>query len=130
MCLAAAEAAIDVLIDEGMIENAAAMGKVMRRHMDAMQQKHRCVRECRNAGLFGIIELRKNSKNDYLVPYGGSHPVMAKVGKHFRENGLFTVLQWGGIMCNPPLCINEQQIAEAFAIIDQGLAMVDEVFEG
>lgn len=130
MCLAAAEAAIDVLIDEGMIENAAAMGKVMRRHMDAMQQKHRCVRECRNAGLFGIIELRKNSRNDYLVPYGGSHPVMAKVGKHFRENGLFTVLQWGGVMCNPPLCINEQQIAEAFAIIDQGLAMVDEVFEG
>jgi hypothetical protein len=33
-------------------------------------------------------------------------------------------------MCNPPLCINEQQIAEAFTIIDQGLAMVDEVFEG
>lgn len=130
MCLAAAEAAIEVLIDEHMIENAARMGEVMRGHMAAMMKKHRCVREHRNIGLFGLIELRKNAKNELLVPYNGSHPVMPKLGKFFRESGLFTVIQGSGVMCNPPLCINESQMAEAFEIIDRGLALVDEVFEG
>ena len=55
---------------------------------------------------------------------------MAKLGKFLRENGLFTVLQWSMVMCNPPLTIDEQQMAESFDIIDRGLALVDEVFEG
>ena len=55
---------------------------------------------------------------------------MSKLGKFLRENGLFTVLQWSMVMCNPPLTIDEQQMAESFDIIDRGLALVDEVFEG
>jgi adenosylmethionine-8-amino-7-oxononanoate aminotransferase len=54
---------------------------------------------------------------------------MGKLGKFFKDNGLFTVLQWGGIMCNPPLTINEEQMAEAFEIIDRGLSIIDEVYE-
>lgn len=130
MCLAAALAAIEVLIGEGMIENAAKMGEVMRGHMARLAAKHRCVREHRNIGLFGLIELRKNTRNDLLVPYNGGHPVMPKLGKFLRDNGLFTVLQGSGVMCNPPLCINAPQMAEAFDIIDRGLAIVDDVFEG
>jgi taurine--2-oxoglutarate transaminase len=130
MCLAAAEAAIDVLIGEGLVENSARMGEVMRGHMARLQQKHPSVREHRNVGLFGLIELRKNAKNERLVPYAGSHPVMGKLGKYFRDNGLFTMLQWGTVMCNPPLCITEAQLGEAFEIIDRGLALVDEVYEG
>ena len=130
MCCAAALAAIDVLEEEKLTENSAKMGEVMRGHMERMAQKHRSVREHRNIGLFGLIELRKNAKGDRLVPFGGSSPVMGKIGKYFRDNGLFTVLQLGGIMCNPPLCITEAQIAEAFEIIDRALEISDEAFEG
>lgn len=130
MCLAAALAAVDVMIEEGMVENAAAMGEVMRGHMQQLASKHRCVREHRSIGLFGVIELRKNSKNELLVPYNGSHPVMPKLGKFFRDNGLFTLIQGSGVMCNPPLCITKAQLGEAFEIIDRGLSIVDEVFEG
>ncbi len=129
MCLAAALAAVDVLVNEGMVENAAKMGGVMRGHMAALARKHPCVREHRNIGLFGLIELRKNSRNELLVPFNGSHPVMAKLGRFFRDDGLFTVIQGSGIMCNPPLCITEPQMAEAFAIIDRGLSIVDDVFD-
>ena len=129
MCLAAALAVIDVLRDEKLVENSARMGEVMTGHMKRLAAKHPSVREHRNIGLFGLIELRKNSKNERLVPYAGSHPVMGKLGKFFKENGLFTVLQWGGVMCNPPLTINEEQMAEAFEIIDRGLSLVDEVYE-
>lgn len=131
MCCAAALAAIDVLEEEKLTENSAKMGEVMRGHMERMAKKHRSVREHRNIGLFGLIELQKNAAGDRLVPFGGAaSPVMGKIGKFFRENGMFAVLQLGGIMCNPPLCITEEQIAEAFEIIDRALEISDEAFEG
>ena len=130
MCLAAAMAVIDVLESEKLVERSAAMGLIMREHMVRLAAKHKCVREHRNIGLFGIIELQKNTKGERLVPYAGAHPVMAKLGKFFKEEGLFTVLQWGGVMCNPPLTISETQMADAFEIIDRGLSIVDEVVEG
>ena len=129
MCLAAAMAVIDVLESENLVERSAAMGLVMRGHMEQMRAKHRCVREHRNLGLFGIIELQKNTRGERLVPYGGAHPGMAKLGKFFKEEGPFPVLQWGGVMCNPPLTISEAEMSEAFAIIDRGLSIVDEVVD-
>jgi taurine--2-oxoglutarate transaminase len=129
MCLAAADAVIDVIENEKLVERSARMGEVMRGHMTRLKAKHPSVREHRNIGLFGIIELAKNTRGERLVPYAGSHPVMAKLGKFFRDNGLFTLLQWGGVMCNPPLTISEAELAEGFEIIDRGLAITDEVFE-
>lgn len=128
MCLATALAVIEVLEEEHLVERAARMGEVMRGHMELMAKRHRCVREHRNLGLFGLIELRKNAKNERLVPYNGSHPAMAALGRFFKENGLFTMLQWSTVMCNPPLTITEAEMAEAFEIVDRGLALVDEVF--
>lgn len=128
MCLAAAAAAIEVLIDEGMVENSARMGERMQEQMARLASRHVCVRGHRNIGLFGLVELQKNSSGELLVPYNGSHPAMAQLGRFFRENGLFTLLQGSTVMCNPPLCINEAQLADAFAIIDRGLELVDQAF--
>jgi adenosylmethionine-8-amino-7-oxononanoate aminotransferase len=33
-------------------------------------------------------------------------------------------------MCNPPLCITEEQMEEAFEIIDRALEVTDQAFEG
>lgn len=128
--LATAEAAIDVLIGEGMVENAAAMGKVMRSEMDRLQAKHPSVKEGRQIGLFGMIDVQKDAKGTPIAPYNGTHPAMGKLGAFFREQGLFTFIRWGSFMCNPPLCITEDQLLEAFAIVDKGLDITDEVFEG
>ena len=130
MCLSAAMAVVDVLENEKLVENSARMGEVMTGHMARLAKKHRSVKEHRNIGLFGLIELQKNAKGERLVPYAGSHPAMGKLNRFFRDNGLFTMLQWGTVMCNPPLTINEAQMAEAFEIIDRGLAIPDEAFEG
>ena len=46
------------------------------------------------------------------------------------DKGLFTFVRWGSFMCNPPLCITEEQLREGFAIIDAGLNITDEAFEG
>ncbi|MBT3223235.1 MAG: aminotransferase class III-fold pyridoxal phosphate-dependent enzyme [Proteobacteria bacterium] len=128
--LSSAEVVLDVLIGEGMVENAARMQSVMRSEMDRMQEAHPSVREGRCLGLFGMIDIQKNSRGDRIAPYNGSHPAMTKLGGFFRENGLFTFIRWGSFMCNPPLCITEEQLLEGFEIIDRGLAITDDAFEG
>ncbi len=128
--LAAAEAAIGVLLDEGMVENAARMEAVVRAEMDRMASRHRSVRTGRVLGLFGIMEIRKNAAGDPIAPYNGSHPAMAELDRFFKQNGLFTFVRWNNFMVNPPLCITEAQIREGFEIIDRGLEITDAAFEG
>ncbi len=129
-CLEVADAVLDVMLEEKLVENSARMGKVMRSEMDRLKDKHPSMREGRNLGLFGIIEVQKNAKGDLLAPYNGTHPAMTKLAGFFREQGLFTFVRWSGFMCNPPLTITEAQLKEGFEIIDRGLSITDEAFEG
>ena len=64
-----------------------------------------------------------------MAPYNGTHPSMVELGKFFRKEGLFTFVRWGSFMCNPPLCITEEQLLEGFAIIDRGLEITDRAVE-
>ena len=117
-------------VDEGLVANSARMGAVMRAHMDALAAAHPSVKECRQIGLFGCIELQRDRGGTPLVPYAGSHPVVPKLAAFLRDNGLFTLISGSLLMCNPPLCITEAQVADAFAVIDRALALVDAVVEG
>ncbi len=128
--LAAAEAAIDVLLDEGLVENAARLEPVMRAEMDRLVEKHPSAKAGRCIGLFGMMDVQKNGQGDLIAPYNGTHPAMKRLGRFFLDNGLFTFVRWSHFMCNPPLCITEEQLHEGFAIIDRALDITDEVFEG
>ena len=78
-----------------------------------------------------MIDVQKNARRRPIAPYNGSHPAMTALGNaFFRDKGLFTFVRWGSFMCNPPLCITEEQLREGFAIIDRGLDITDEAFEG
>jgi taurine--2-oxoglutarate transaminase len=98
--------------------------------MEALQRKHPSVLTHRNIGLFGIVELRKNSRNEPLAPYNGSHPAVAAFSKALTQAGLYTVCRWNTFMTNPPLTITEEQLREGFAILDRCLSIVDEAYEG
>jgi taurine--2-oxoglutarate transaminase len=50
---------------------------------------------------------------------------MAALGKFFRQEGLYTFVRWNTFFTNPPLCITEAELREAFAIIDRGLEITD-----
>ncbi len=125
--LAAAEANIDVLLAEGLVENAAAMGVVMRAEMDRLTAAHPCVREGRCIGLFGRIDLQRDTRGTPLSPYNTTHPVLKDFVAQLWAEGLFTYARWDGFYCNPPLCITEAQLREGFSIIDRALAIVDAV---
>ena len=57
--LATAEAVIEVMEEEKLVENAAKMGALMRVHMQRMKEKHPSVKAFRQIGLFGMIDVQK-----------------------------------------------------------------------
>ena len=102
----------------------------MRDEMDRLTRKHPSVKEGRCIGLFGMIDIQKNASGELIAPYNGTSEPMKKLANFFREEGLFTFLRWASFMCNPPLCITEKQLLEGFEIIDRGLDLTDQAFEG
>lgn len=129
-CLEVALACLDVLEEERLVENAARMEHVMRREMERLKAKHPSVASFRCIGLFGMIDLQRDRKGTPMAPYNGSHPAMGELGRFFKDNGLFTFVRWGSFMCNPPLCITEDELMQAFAIVDRGLDLTDRHVEG
>jgi taurine--2-oxoglutarate transaminase len=125
--LETADAVIDVLLEENLVENAAKLEPVMNAEMEKLKAKHPSVRTHRNIGLFGVIELQKDKHGTPMAPYGGSHPSIPKFSKALQENGLWTVINWWNVMNNPPLCITEGELKEGFAIVDKALSVTDEV---
>ncbi len=126
MGCATALATIRVYEEDHLIENARKMGAIMKSLGAELQKKHRSVGAIRSIGLFGIVELVRSQKTRQpMAPFNGTSDEMTALGKFFRENGLYTFVRWNTFFTNPPLCINEQQLREAFAIIDRGLEITD-----
>ena len=126
MGCAAALANIGVYEEDGLIANAKTMGTLMRDLAAKLQAKHPSVGAVRSIGLFGIVELIRNRQTRQpMAPFNGASEEMAALGRFFREQGLYTFVRWHTFFTNPPLCIDEQQMREAFAIIDRGLEITD-----
>jgi len=126
MGCAAALATIEVYEEDGLIERADRMGRVMADHHRELERKHPSVGAGRNIGLFGILELVRDQKTyEPYTPYNGTSDEMKQVAKHLRENGLYTLVRWNTIHNNPPLTITEEQLGDAFAIIDRALDYTD-----
>ena len=66
--LATAEAVIEVMESEGLVEKSAQMGEVMRGHMQRMKDKHPSVRGFRQIGLFGMMDLQRDQNGTRMAP--------------------------------------------------------------
>jgi len=126
MGCATALATIRVYEEDRLIDNARKMGVILKNLGAELQKKHRSVGAVRSIGLFGIVELVRSQKTrEPLALFNGTSDEMGALGKFFRENGLYTFVRWNSFFTNPPLCINEEQMREAFSIIDRGLEITD-----
>jgi taurine--2-oxoglutarate transaminase len=125
---AAAIANIEVYRKENLIANSHEMGKVLRRGLLDMAEKHACVGDVRGTGLHQVIELVKNKET--REPMSGfnqppSQP-MKEVAASLREQGMSTFVKWNWIFCTPPLVITQEQIDDGLAILDNALEIADE----
>jgi taurine---2-oxoglutarate transaminase len=125
---AAAIAAVNVLRDDDLVGNAARLGPVMASLLAELKERHPSVGAVRNIGLFGIVELiRDRTTREPMAGFNSSSPEMAALDARLKADGLYTMQHWDGFFTNPPLCITEEQLREAFAIIDGALEVTDAV---
>jgi taurine--2-oxoglutarate transaminase len=124
---ATALAVIDVYEQDGLIERSARLGAVMRGHHERLMERHPSIGAHRNIGLFGILELVRDRETfEPLAPFNGTSPEMKAVGRFLREHGLFAMTRWNTIGAIPPLIISEDELAQAYDIIDAALDLADE----
>lgn len=132
LACAAAIAAIEVYQQENLIQNAHAMGKVLRAGLVNLAEKHPCVGDVRGMGLLQMIELVKNRQTREPMS-GFNRPLsepMAKVAGKLRELGMNTFVRWDYVFCAPPLIVTQEQVQAGLAIIDQALDIADHYYAG
>jgi taurine--2-oxoglutarate transaminase len=126
LACACALATIAVYEEDRLIERAAERGVLMKSLLDELAARHASIGAVRSLGLFGIVELVRNRRTmEPMAPYNGTSPEMQSLGRYFRAEGLYTFVRWNTFFTNPPLCITEAELREAFAIIDKGLYELD-----
>ena len=127
---AAAIAAVNILIDDKLVERAASMGAYLAQREDELMAKHPSVGDVRHIGLFTIFELVKNrTTKEPMAPYnagGKDMEIMNLIKKFFNDNGLFTFVRWNSFFVNPPLCITKEELDEGLEIVDRALEIADE----
>ena len=125
LACATALATLQVYEDDRLIENARRMGVVMKQLLGELQAKHAIVGAVRSIGLFGLVELVKDRTSmEPLAPFNGTSEPMKRLGRFFRDEGLYTFVRWHTFFTNPPLTITEEELRHGFGIIDRGLSML------
>jgi taurine--2-oxoglutarate transaminase len=126
LACAAALATIEVYEEDGLIENAAKVGKHLGEALEGIKFRHVSVGDVRYIGLFSTIELVANRETKEIMPAAK----MAELGKTLRENGLFTFIMANSmgsmVFVVPPLCITEAQLDEGLAIVEKALELADQ----
>ena len=61
--------------------------------------------------------------------YSGTVPDMARLNAVLRERGVYTYIWRNLLHTNPPLCVTEAQLREVFAVVNDALALMDEMVE-
>lgn len=107
--MAVAKAAVTAVIEEGMIENAEAMGNLMMKNLKEMNSP--VITDVRGRGLLMAIEFDKNLKHDGTV-----------FSQILFKNGLLARASYQHMMrFSPALIVTESEINESCEIIHKSL---------
>ncbi|CAN5120801.1 aspartate aminotransferase family protein [soil metagenome] len=121
LAMAAIIGSIDAMVEERIVENAAAIG---REHigpgLSALAQKHDVIGEVRGRGVFWAIELVSDPVSREPVPAAE----MAKVKAELMARGLLPITQDNRIHVVPPCVVTPEEVARAMVIYDQAISAV------
>ena len=132
LATAAAVATLDVMADEKIVENAAAMGEnVIKPLLQELMAKHKVIGEVRGKGVFWALDLvTDRATRAPLAPYGASSPAMNELVAACKKLGLFPFNNYSRMHICPPCNITEAELREGFAILDQAFASIAHHYTG
>lgn len=131
LACAAAVATINVMAEEGIVENAARLGAdVVGPGLRELAERHPCVGEVRGVGMFWAVELVKNRETrEPLVPYnaaGEANAPMAAFGSAAKAGGIWPFINMNRTHVVPPCNATEAELKEGLAVLDAALTVADE----
>ena len=118
----AALTTIEIIKEEGLVENAAELGKYMLEQLNLLKAKHSTIGDVRGRGLLVGVELVLNQEEK--TP---ANDLAEDVLYRCLSKGLSFKLTMGNVMTlTPPLIIKKTQIDLSLEIIDQSLSEVEQ----
>ncbi len=119
---AAASATIDVLREEGLVENSAAMGAILRAGLDALKTRYAAIGDVRGRGLMLGMELVRDEKAGDRTP---APDTTLAVLEETKKRGL--LIGRGGLYGNvlrvaPPLVVSKRDADDALRILEESFA--------
>ena len=132
LAAAAAVATIDVMTEEKIVENAAAIGEnVIKPLLAELMAKHKVIGEVRGKGVFWALDLVTDRQTRApLAPYGSSSPAMNELVAACKKLGLFPFTNYNRMHICPPCNVSEAEIREGFAILDKAFASIAHYYVG
>ncbi len=119
---AAANATIDQIEQDRLVDNAGAMGKILREGLEGLKAKYTVIGDVRGRGLMQGVELVKDEKQRDRTP--GVEQTL-RLFEETKKRGL--LLGRGGLHGNvlrvaPPLVVGKADVEEALRILDESFA--------
>ena len=132
LATASISATIDIMKEEGTVENAKMIGeKVLGPGLRELQERHQVIGEVRGLGTFWAVDLVKNrATKEMIAPYGGTSPAMADLVAACKKNGLLPFVNYNRIHVVPPCNVSETEAKEGLAILDEAFAAIGKYYEG
>ena len=119
----AALTTIEIIEHEGLVENAAVLGKYMLEQLKILKSEHSTIGDVRGRGFLIGVELVLNQEEK--IP---ANDLAEDVLYRCLSKGLSFKLTMGNVVTlTPPLIINKTQIDLALGIIDKSLCEAEEV---
>jgi alanine-glyoxylate transaminase / (R)-3-amino-2-methylpropionate-pyruvate transaminase len=121
---AAANATIDTIVEEGLVDNAAAMGKILRDGLEGLKAKYAVIGDVRGRGLMQGIEVVRDEKAGDCAP---APDTMLRVFEETKRRGL--LVGRGGLYGNvlrvaPALVVGKREVEDALAILDDSFGAI------
>jgi len=124
LACAAGVAAIDAYRDEGLIERSRHLGAELERSLRGLAERHRAIGDVRGGhGLFAVLELvADRDTREPLAAWPQTPPALAELLRAALDEGVSFGARGNLILVAPPLVIDEQELADALALLDRLLA--------
>ena len=127
LACAAAVATINLMREEGIVENAARIGReVLGPGLADLAARHRSIGEVRGLGVFWALDLVKNrATKEPLAPYGGTSPAMNELVAACKARGLLPFTNYHRLHVVPPCTVSDAEAKEGLATLDEALSVAD-----
>jgi taurine--2-oxoglutarate transaminase len=125
-------ASIDAMKEEGIVENAARIGRdIIGPGLAALAERHPVIGEARGMGVFWALDLVTDRKTrEPLAPYGGTSPAMAELATEVKKRGALPFTNFNRLHVVPPCTITDEEAKEGLAILDDAFAAIDKYYTG